>query len=133
MTEEVVEMEKYEERTQLLLGVELLQNWFVLTGCSVPAEAAWVLVHQGIEVFGPAHDAAGLFRRGLEVLAHDGPLLVCLDATPGELDLFSQGAGYVAALGDASRNLFAQVDEAGLDRLRAAARSQLEGLMLMEG
>ena len=48
----------------------------------------------------------------LEVLAQEEAPVVCLEWTPGKLDILAPGVAYVASLEDASSNLLAHHTEA---------------------
>lgn len=120
------------EELAVSLASDLLAAWLDLNRCAHPCEVGRVLVRHGVAASGPLRDALDGLLRGLRLIAMDPPLLVCLEGTPGELDLFSTGAAYVADPNNAARNLLAELGEAELGALREAARSQITTLVLLE-
>lgn len=103
-----------------------LLTWRAQAGLSVPEEALNVLLLHVVALDGPLAGPEDGLRRALEVLARDEAPLICLEGTPGKLDEFSSGAGYIAARTDAATNLLARVSAAQWAEVRAAAREALE-------
>lgn len=97
---------------------------------SLPRPAIEVLLLHVVAVGGPLRGPGEGVRRVLELLAMEEAPLVCLDRTPGKLDILAPGVAYVASFDDASSNLLAHLTEAQWREIREAARSQLQGPML---
>lgn len=107
--------------------------WAHTSGLSLPRPAIEVLLLHVVAVNGPQRGPLDGVRRVLEVLAQEEAPLVCLEWTPGKLDILAPGVAYVASLEDASSNLLAHLTEAQWREIREAARSQLQGPMLLKG
>lgn len=105
---------------------DALLIWMAQAGLSVPEEALNVLLLHVVALDGPLAGPEDGLRRALEVLARDEAPLICLEGTPGKLDDFSSGAGYIAARTDAAKNLLARVSAAEWAGVREAAREALE-------
>ena len=114
------------DETTLSGARDALLTWMAQAGLSVPEEALNVLLLHVVALDGPLAGPEDGLRRALEVLARDEAPLICLEGTPGKLDEFSSGAGYIAARTDAATNLLARVSAAEWARVREAAREALE-------
>lgn len=118
---------------EILVSQVVLSAWAHANRLALPRPAIEVLLRHACAAAGPPPGPAERLRRVLETLARDPAPLVCLADTPGALDPFSQGEGYVAAAHDASKNLLEHVTEAQWLRIREAARSQLAAMVLRGG